>query len=101
MGSTTRSTRRTPMVSNVTGEPLRDGDGNVLYKEESSEVTTESQTLPQWTAAAWRLERRNPDRWSRVSKHQVSDKKSELLPIDAMRAILDGDDVDDDRVTDF
>ena len=99
MGSTTRTTRRVPLISNITGEPIRDATtGDILYREETTEVTTEARTLPQWTAAAWRLERRHPDRWSRFTKHQVSSKKDELLPIDAMRAIIDGDDVDEDTL---
>ncbi len=97
MGSTTRTVRRVPMISNITGEPVRDPLTNeILYREETSEVTTEARTLPQWTAAAWRLERRNPDRWSRFSRTQVSDKKADLLPIDAMRAVIEGDDTDEE-----
>lgn len=103
IGQTTKTQRRVPMISNVTGEPIRDREtGEILFREETTEVTTEAKTLPVWTAAAWRLERRNPDRWSRYTKHHVSKDKDQLLPLDAMRAIIDGDEsVDDGTLPDL
>jgi hypothetical protein len=90
MGQTTRTVRRVPVLNNVTGAIMIDEHGQVIYREEVTEVIATSKTLPQWTAAAWRLERRNADRWSRTSKHQVSNKASDLIPIDSMRQIIDG-----------
>jgi transposase len=34
-------------------------------KADGSVITTERLSEPQWTAAAWRLERKHPDRWGR------------------------------------
>lgn len=40
-----------------------------------------------WQAAAWRLERRWPDRWGRVNREQAVDAKNQHTPEEYARAI--------------
>jgi hypothetical protein len=91
MGSMTRTIRKMPLML-PNGMPCLDAHGQAIYKEETTEVETEAKSMPQWQAAAWRLERRHPDRWSRYSRHQVSGKKEDLLSVEAMRAVIEGTD---------
>lgn len=37
---------------------------------------------PQWQAAAWRLERKNPRRWGRTDKHEISGRDGEPVKVD-------------------
>ncbi|OGG56630.1 MAG: hypothetical protein A3F84_08380 [Candidatus Handelsmanbacteria bacterium RIFCSPLOWO2_12_FULL_64_10] len=40
----------------------------VVYKDGSVETTTETSTRFNWQAAAWRLERRFPERWAKIDR---------------------------------
>ena len=46
-----------------------------VRRPDGSEVTTEKKTIPQWTAAAWWLERKFPDDWGRRERidHRTPD----------------------------
>lgn len=44
----------------------------VTVDKNGNEVVTEQYEPTNWQAAAWRLERRNPERWARVSRVEVS-----------------------------
>ena len=51
--------------------------GHLLEKKtktnhDGTTTTTERRSKPEWQAAAWRLERRNPKRWARVQRLEVS-----------------------------
>ena len=44
----------------------------VIKNEAGGETTFERRSKPEWQAAAWRLERRNPRRWARVQRIEVT-----------------------------
>jgi transposase len=53
---------------------------------------------PQWQAAAWRLERRNPKRWGRKDRHEVTGKDGgpiPIIPITSIQAVEPPGDSDD------
>lgn len=60
----TTVTRTFPVLLK-SGEPVLDEHGNTLMATETS--VTKSTTPPQWTAAAWKLERTRPHRYGKQS----------------------------------
>lgn len=69
------------MLKNEKGEQLYGKDGETLFIRPQA---------PNWNAAAWRLERRHADRWSRTEKIQPLDAKpqatEEFLDTDKLKA---------------
>ena len=56
------------------GEYLRDDDGKIVYTQRGNPVMKKAATAPDWSAAAWRLQRRKPKEWGNTEKLEVSGK---------------------------
>lgn len=81
----------------VTAVMLKDDKGNQLYDKEGVPLFLKPQ-LPDWSAAAWRLERRHSKRWSRTENVKQSgsidlnpepEPKEEPLDEAKVRAAID------------
>jgi transposase len=64
--------------------------GHVTEKRTNPDGSTvEKRTRPEWQAAAWRLERRNPQRWSQVRRVELSGNEERPVALtlaDAVKA---------------
>lgn len=59
-------------------EYLRDKNGEVVLDGEGNPIVTKPMMKPDWKASAWRLERRNPNRWSQKQtlEHTTTNEKT-------------------------
>lgn len=92
-------TKKMPVVLE-NGTTLRDANGAVVFTQEETRTVRIGKTLPVWTAAAWRLERRDPGRFGRRIAAEVSGPGgAPLIPLASIRAALaEVDGVDPDKL---
>lgn len=69
------------------GRPAKfatDANGKIIYNERGRAVIEQAELAPDWTASAWRLERKNPKRWAKTEKHEhkVADNSIEVNFVD-------------------
>lgn len=59
-------------------------EGKIIYNERGRAVIEQAELSPDWTASAWRLERKNPKRWAKTEKHEhkVQDNSIEVNFVD-------------------
>jgi len=58
----------------------KDANGKIIMNERGRAVIEEESLAPDWSASAWRLERKNPKRWAKTEKHEhkMEDNKIEV-----------------------
>lgn len=56
------------------GEYLRDDDGNIVFTQRGNPVMKKTAVPPDWSAAAWRMQRRRPKEWGNTEKVQITGK---------------------------
>lgn len=60
----------------------RDEKGQVLFDGKGKPVVKEFGMAPDWSASAWRLERKNPKRWARTDKVAETDLNDNNLVVE-------------------
>jgi transposase len=73
---------------------LRDEKGNIIFDEKGKPIIMERSVYPDWTAAAWRLERRFPERWSSKARIEHTGKDGGPITFAAFIAELEKDEDD-------
>jgi len=87
------------------GKPMLDAAGTPIQVVEVVREERTAEALPEWTAAAWKLERRDPKHFGRRTYRELTGADGkDLIPLDAIRAVLanagDVDEADWEFVTD-
>ena len=73
------------------GKPMMDANGVAVQVIEIVHEEKITHSLPEWTAAAWKLERRNPQRFGRRTYKELTGADGkDLIPLEAIRAVLAG-----------
>lgn len=86
----TTKTRTFPKLDE-SGKPLMDANGVAVQVIEITREEKISHSLPEWTAAAWKLERRDPKRFGRRTYKELTGADGkDLIPLEAIRAVLAG-----------
>lgn len=69
---------------NLARRPMRDSHGDpvkqISRNKDGDPILKRSEIKSQWTAAAWKLERRNPSRWGRTDRLEVDSILKPELP---------------------
>lgn len=58
-----------------------DDEGNILLDSKGNPIISEYGLPPNWKAAAWRLERRNPSRWGKQCQVELSHNEDNKIEI--------------------
>lgn len=86
---TVTRTKSQPMIDHRTGKPIVRKDGTPIMVTETITERRESKAAPQWQAAAWKLERRDPRRYGRRTYAEVTGRDGQdLIPLTAIRAAI-------------
>lgn len=86
---TVTRTKSAPLMDHRTGKPIVRKDGTPILISETTTEVRESHAAPEWQAAAWKLERRNPREYGRrVIREPVGRDGDPVIPLAAIRAVL-------------
>ncbi len=86
---TVTRTKAQPMIDHRTGKPIVRKDGVPIMITETTTETRESRAAPEWQAAAWKLERRNPRLYGRRTYAEITGRDGQdLIPLTAIRAAM-------------
>lgn len=68
----------------IEAEFLRDEDGKLIFSKKGDPIIKRPGMMPQWAAAAWKLERRSPRRWGRLDRIEQSGPEGGPIKIENM-----------------